>query len=213
LSCPICNQRKPKRYCPAKGEKICAVCCGTEREVTIDCPPDCPYLVAARRYEDEHRRPLSREALPYPDVKSPRDLFHERRPVVAGLGYTIVKFAGENRELRDTDAFAALEALAETYRTLGSGLYYERPPAAALPQGLYGRLAQFLQDYKKEEAQRSGFPALKDSETFHLLVFLLRLGRQQTNGRPRSRAFLDFLRAQFPKVAEAEREASRIILP
>ena len=213
MSCPICNKRKPKRYCPAKGEKICAVCCGTEREVTIDCPSDCTYLIAARRYEDEHRQPLSRAELPYRDVEFSPDLVHERRPVAAGLGYTIVKFAGENRDLRDADAFAALAALAETYRTLGSGLYYERPPDAALPQALYGRLAQFLQEYKKEEAQRSGFPILKDSEVFHLLVFLLRIGRQQTNGRPRSRAFLDFLRSQFPRVAEAEREASRIVIP
>ena len=40
MSCPICEKRPPKRFCPAKGEKICAVCCGREREVTIDCPPD-----------------------------------------------------------------------------------------------------------------------------------------------------------------------------
>src|SRR6185437_3901085 len=51
VSCPICEKRKPKRFCPAKGEKICAICCGTYREVTIDCPVDCPHLIAARRYE------------------------------------------------------------------------------------------------------------------------------------------------------------------
>jgi len=47
---------------------------------------------------------------------------------------------------------------------------------------------------------------------FHLLVFLLRVGRHHTNGRPRSRRFLEFLRRQFPKTA-AEPEAPRIILP
>ncbi len=49
MSCPICEKRKAARFCPAKGEKICAVCCGTEREVTIDCPSDCAYLLAAHR--------------------------------------------------------------------------------------------------------------------------------------------------------------------
>src|SRR3989442_2247168 len=45
VSCPIFEKRKPGRFCPAKGEKICAVCCGTEREVTLDCPADCAYLL------------------------------------------------------------------------------------------------------------------------------------------------------------------------
>src|SRR2546429_6036822 len=46
---------------PAKGETICAICCGTGREVTIDCAPDCPHLAAAHRYEDEHPRGRSEE--------------------------------------------------------------------------------------------------------------------------------------------------------
>jgi hypothetical protein len=28
--------REAERFCPAKVEKICAVCCGKEREVSID---------------------------------------------------------------------------------------------------------------------------------------------------------------------------------
>ena len=35
MSCPICEKRKASRFCPAKAEKICAVCCGTEREVYV----------------------------------------------------------------------------------------------------------------------------------------------------------------------------------
>ncbi|MDR3721481.1 MAG: hypothetical protein P4L00_07770 [Candidatus Acidoferrales bacterium] len=59
MSCAICEKRPPTRYCPAKGVKICAICCGREREVTIDCPADCPHLIAAHRYEAEHRKPPS----------------------------------------------------------------------------------------------------------------------------------------------------------
>jgi hypothetical protein len=213
VSCPICEKRKPKRFCPAKGEKICAVCCGVEREVTIDCPSDCPYLIAARRYEREHRKPLSPNDLPYPDLDFSMDLVHERSAAISGLGYTVLKFANENRATADSEALAALGALAETYRTLGTGIYYERPPEAPLPRALYGQLIEFLHEYKKQEAERTGFGGLKDSEVFYLLVFLLRIGRHETNGRPRSRAFLDFLRARFPRAAETEREASRIIVP
>jgi hypothetical protein len=213
VSCPICERRKPKRFCPAKGEKICAVCCGTEREVTIDCPSDCPYLIAARRYEDEHRKPIAPEQVPYPDVQFSSDLIHERSAALSGLGYSILKFGAENRSLNDAEVLEALGALAETYRTLGTGIYYERPPEAPLPHALYGHLAQFLQEFKKEDAQCAGFSNLKDSEIFHLFVFLLRVGKHETNGRLRSRAFLDFLRAQFPRATEAEREAPRIITP
>jgi len=119
VPCPICKKRKPERYCPAKGEKICAVCCGTEREVTIDCPPDCPYLAAAHRYEDEHRKPVHPAMCLFLEVHVSPDLIHDRRPVVAGLAFTILKFAAGQRALADADALAALSALAETYARSG----------------------------------------------------------------------------------------------
>src|SRR6202162_474372 len=63
--CPICNKWRAERYCPAKGEKICAIDCGTEREVTIDCPSDCTYLVAAHRWEQNHPKPLDEGDIPF----------------------------------------------------------------------------------------------------------------------------------------------------
>lgn len=213
MNCPICGKRPPKRFCPAQGEKICAVCCGREREVTIDCPADCPYLITAHRYEAEHRKPLSPEDLPYRDLQVRPDFVYERWPVIAGLAGTILRFQIENKDLNDSAACAAIEALAETYRTLGTGIYYERPPDAPLPRALYGQMAQFLQDFQKSESPRVGFPTLRDSDIFQLLVFLLRVARQETNGRPLSRAFLGFLRERFPRPAEETKEPSRIIIP
>ena len=61
MSCPICEKRRAERFCPAKAEKICAVCCGKEREVTITCPTDCAYLISAHRYEREHPRDIPAE--------------------------------------------------------------------------------------------------------------------------------------------------------
>jgi hypothetical protein len=213
MSCPICEKRRPERFCPAKGEKICAVCCGREREVTIDCPSDCSYLLAAHRYEREHRTPLSEEERPYRDVEFSVDFVYERWAVVAGLAGTILVFHAENKDLHDADVFAALEAIAETTRTLGTGIYYERPPDAPLPRALYGRFAEFLQDFKKQESSRTGSTSLKDSDVFRLLVFLFRVGKQETNGRSRSRAFLDFLRVRFAAPTAATKEAPRIIIP
>jgi hypothetical protein len=213
MSCAICERRPPKRFCPAKGEKICAVCCGGGREVTIDCPIDCSHLISAHRYEAEHRKPLPPEAIPYRDVQFPVDFVYERWPVVASLGGMIHRFQVANKELNDAAVLAALEALAETYRTLGTGIYYERPPDAPVARALYAQIAEFLQAVKQEEASRAGFSTLRDSEIFQLLVFLLRVGKQETNGRPIARAFLGFLRARFPMAAEATQEAPRIIVP
>ncbi len=213
MSCPICEKRKPKRFCPAKGESICAVCCGTEREVTIDCPSDCPHLMQARRYEEAHPREFAREEILFADVEISPQLIRERQPVVSGMGFTVLKFARDNAAMADGDVLAAVISLAEAYRTLGSGIYYEKPPETPLAGGLYAALAAFLEDVKKQEAERSGFPSVKDTEIFLLLVFLWRVGKHRTNGRPRSRAFLDFLRAQYPASTEVQKEAPRIVMP
>jgi len=192
---------------------ICAVCCGEKREVTIDCPSDCSHLVAARRWEREHRKAIVPADVPYPDLSLPMDLIHEHQPLISGLGYTILKAAAEVPAVDDSSAIEAFTALAETYRTLGTGLYYERPPDALVARAVYTQLTQFLGEYRQAEQKQTGFGGVKDSEIFRLLVFLLRVAKYETNGRPRSRAFLDFLRGQFPRAAEAQAEAPRIIVP
>ncbi|HTR46475.1 MAG TPA: hypothetical protein VMM16_03700 [Verrucomicrobiae bacterium] len=213
MSCPICEKRPPKRFCPAKGEKICAVCCGREREVAIDCPAGCPHLITAHRYEAEHRKPLAAEELPYRDVQVRPDFVYERWPVIAGLAGMILRLQIQDKELNDSAASAAIEALAETYRTLGTGIYYEKPPDAPLPRALYGQMAQLLQEFRKAESAHPGAPSLREPDVFQLLVFLARVAKQETNGRPRSRAFLGFLRERFPLPAEETKEPSRIIIP
>jgi hypothetical protein len=212
LSCPICEKRKAARFCPAKGEKICAVCCGTEREVTIDCPADCAYLVAAHRYEDEHQRSLPADT-PLLDEKIPQDIVYTRQQLMAALAFSIAKFCAVQPNATDTDVVAALQSLAQTYKTLSSGIIYENPPAAPLPRELYAALTALLAEIKKEQAERASSSSLKDSEVFFLLVFLYRMGLLRTNGRPRSRRFIEFLRGQFPQSPGLKREESRIIVP
>lgn len=211
-NCAICAKRRPERFCPAKGEKICAPCCGREREVTLDCPPDCAYLIAAHRYEQEHRKLLAESEIAFPGVEFSSRLIYEREPFVSGLAFSISQFAASRPDLTDEQALTAIKALRETYRTLVSGIYYERPPSTQPAAGLYSAMANFIEDYKKKESERAGFSTLKDSEIFHLLIFLARLIRNWTNGRPRARIYLQFLRGQFP-AQDAQPETSRIIAP
>ena len=211
--CPICNKRRAERYCPAKGEKICAIDCGTEREVTIDCPSDCAYLVAAHRWEQSHPKPLAEGEVPFPDESFPADLIHTRQAVLSALGYTVLLYATDQRSLVDSDVFTAVQAMAETRRTLLAGIYYEKPPEIPVAAGLYAALGTFVEEEKKHAAEDPEFPVLKDTEIFHLLVFFLRFGRLRSNGRPRTRAFIEFLRSQFPSEAGVSKEEPRIILP
>ena len=212
MSCPICEKRKSARFCPAKGEKICAVCWGTEREVSIDCPADCSYLVAAHRYEDEHQRELPADT-PLLDVKVPQDVIYAQQNLLSGIAFTAAKFSAAHPALTDADVLAALQTLADTYKTLGSGIYYEKPPDALIPRELYAALAQFLNESKQQPAERPGSAPVKDSDIFSLLVFLYRMGLLRTNGRPRARRYIEFLRGQFPAAPELKREESRIIVP
>jgi len=189
-------------------------CSRIEREVTIDCLSDCAYLVAAHRYEAEHRKPLPPQDFPYRDIVFPPDFVYEHWPVVSNIAEAILVFQIQNKEINDNGVYAALESLAETYRTLGTGIYYERPPDLPIARALYGRIAESLQHFREQAAEQMGFSSsLKESDIFRLLVFLLRICRQETNGRPRSRAFLGFLLTRFPRPESAPKEPSRIIMP
>jgi len=212
VSCPICEKRKPERFCPAKGEKICAVCCGTGREVTIDCPSDCSYLITAHRYEDEHQRSLPADT-PLLDERIPHDIVYTHQQLMAALAFSIAKFCAVQQTTVDDDVLTAIQALAQTYKTLSSGIVYEKPPEAPLPRELYAALVAFIGEVKKQQAERANSAALKDLDLFYLWVFLYRMGLLRTNGRPRSRRFIEFLRGQFPQSPELKREESRIIVP
>ncbi len=210
MSCPICQKRKAKRFCPAKGENICSVCCGTEREVTIDCPSDCPYLIVSRQYDQEHRE-IDWGKMPFRETRIPSSFVAAHEKLLLALSYAICLWARENPQGVDGDVGAGLRLLAETYRTLSSGIYYEKPPDYILQRRLYDALKSAVEEYKKSEAEQLGISKLREGEIRDALIFLAQLGAARTNRRPRSRAYLDFLRTQF-KGEEFSRPASSIVL-
>ena len=211
MLCPICEKRKPGRFCPAKGEKICAVCCGTEREVSIDCPVDCAYLVAAHRYEEQHPRTLP-AGTPLLDVRLTSDIIHTHQQLLSAVAFNIAKFCAAHHEANDPDVLASIEALAQAYKTLAAGIVYEQLPGLPVQRELYEALSRFFAESKQQQAQAS-FGHAKDSEICQLLVFLYRMGLMHTNGRPRARRFIEYLRSQFPGAQELKKEESRIIMP
>ncbi len=210
MACPICEKRPPKRFCPARGDTICAVCCGTEREVTIECPSDCTYLVASRQHQRE-RKDVDWAKAAFADVKIPTTFVVEHQNLLLALSYALCSAARDNRLVADPDVLAVLQSLAEAYRTLSSGIYYERPPDYRVQRELYDTLKSAIEEFKKRATQQPGLAGVRDSEIRDALIFMTQLGTTRTNGRPKGRAYLDFLRSQF-KPEEFSKAASNIVL-
>ncbi|MBI1741155.1 MAG: hypothetical protein HY233_03390 [Acidobacteriales bacterium] len=218
MSCALCELRKEKRFCPAVHGRICAQCCGEQREVTLDCPGECPYLQQAR----EHEKPrdlgeLDRAAL-FPAVEIGQQFIYEHEHLILGLSFALSKSARASRALADRDLIAALTALATSYQTLvNSSLIYEQPTTNLAHQAIAAEIGNMVKEYREAEQKHVGYARLRDSEVLKALVFLLRMGLGRTSGRPKSRAFVDFLLAQFPEkqsaIASPEEAGSRIIVP
>jgi len=206
--CKLCERKRAKRHCPGAGGEICPSCCGAERENSIDCPLDCPYLREARL----HERPAfgmqaaegAPEELPHADVKLSEDFIRAQEPAIIWLAAALLR-AMEAGKAVDHDAREALESLIKTYRTLESGLIYESRPANPYAAKIQDVLKQAIEDLRQKladasgmDTRRAGTQTLRDTDLLGVLVFLQRLDLQHNNGRRRGRAFFDFLRSYFP---------------
>ncbi|MCZ6750399.1 MAG: hypothetical protein O7E51_01060 [Acidobacteria bacterium] len=208
--CAICNKRKAKRFCPGMSESICSTCCGTEREVKIDCPFDCSYLRESRRYESGRMRP-SRE-MPFPDIEVSDSFLAVNEQLIGRIAYHLLQYALENPRTTDADIEGALEKLVRTYQTLVSGIYYESLPENPGQVGVFRSLQNFFQEQQEEAQKSGGIATLKETDVLRSLVFLDRLATVNSNQRPRGRAFIDFLRQAYPE-ASSRKEESKLVIP
>ena len=208
--CAICHKRKAKRYCPGLRASICALCCGTEREVSVDCPLDCAYLKESRRYEAEKTLPLNE--VPFEEIEVGDSFLAEQEQFIGQIGHRLLRYSFENPRTTDNDLQGALEKLVRTYQTLETGLYYDSLPEQPSQASAFRELKKFLEEQRDPQRQRGSVALLKESDIVRALVFLCRLAVLRSNRRPRGRAFIDFLRQVFPE-APSRSEEPRLILP
>lgn len=218
MSCAICEIRKEKRFCPAVHGRICPQCCGEQREVTLDCPSDCPYLQQAREHEKPRPADQIDPAGLFLQVEVSDQFMYEQEHLLMGLTYALAKGARADRSLNDRDLIAALSALCTRQeRLVNSGLHYEQPLASPSQQRVAAEVETMLKEFREAEHKHLGYSRLRDSDVLKALVFLVRLASGRTSGRPRSRAFVEFLFAQFPEKQSAvltpQEAGSRIIEP
>jgi len=218
LSCAICEIRKEKRFCPAIHGRICPQCCGEQREVTLDCPSDCPYLLQAH----EHEKPRPADQLDaaglFLHVEVSDQFMYEKEHLLMGLTYALAKAARADRSLHDQDLIQTLSVLTKSYeRRVNSGLHYEQPLTSDSQRRAAVEVETMIKEYREAEQKQLGYSTLRESDVLKALVFLLRLAHGRTSGRPKSRAFVEFLFSQFPEKETAlltpQEAGSRIILP
>jgi len=218
LSCAICEIRKEKRFCPALHGRICPQCCGEQREVTLDCPLDCPYLQQAREHEKPRAADQIDPAALFLEIDLPDQFMYEKEHLLMGLTFALAKSARSDRGIHDQDLISSLAMLAKAYeRRVNSGLYYEQTLTRESERRVAVEVENMVREFREAEQKHMGYSSLRDSDVLKALVFLVRLAHGRTSGRPKSRAFVEFLFAQFPEkdssVLTPPEAGSRIILP
>ena len=204
--------------------KICPQCCGEQREVTLDCPGDCPYLQQAREHANTHHQPPAEKDLEnlFSEVEITEQFLLERQHFILGLSFALSKCARADRSLLDRDLISSVRSLVKTYQTLvNSSLIYEPPTANLAHHSIAREVETMIKEFRQAEQQHideiPDHARLRDSDVLKALVFLLRMGLARTSGRPKSRGLIDFLFAQFPEkqsaIAGPEEAGSRIIIP
>jgi len=206
--CPLCAERSAKRFCPAKGQEICSVCCGTHREIDIDCPGSCVHLKAGQSYESE-RKPIDQGLLSRVQRFGPA-FVQEFGPVLALIGQAVTEERQASSWLVDADVAEVYKALGATMKTLDSGIYYESLPDGPIRQSLFRRLKAIL-DTLMQATDGQSRP-LKVSEALNILEFLTLTVALNSSGRPKSRQYLDWIAAASGAAAPAA-EPSRLIIP
>lgn len=203
--CPLCEKRRAKRFCPAQGASICPLCCGTYREVTLDCPLECPHLRASREH-GAHGAAAAPESPPVtPELSISASWLNEHEEVIEYLSMAAGEYWIREPRLADPDLLESLRHLAATLAAERAGVVFESRPTGALREGLYRHLRQALASYRpRTRGLGPAFsPRPRDWEL--AVVYLARSVRALANGRPRSRQCWEWL---APQVLEARRRGA-----
>src|SRR5262252_175194 len=214
--CPLCGNRRARRSCPAVGQQICAVCCGTKRLTQIACPSDCPWLASAREHpaavvvrQQQHDVALMLQVM--------RDFDQRQSQLFLLINTFLLKYqAPEIQPLVDDDVAEAMAALASTYETASRGLIYEHRPASLPAERLVTAVKPIL-----AKAGAGGGSAF-DRDLAVVLRRTAELVREARAQDPENRrAFVDLLTrvvvrrpdAELTPEAAADPAPSRLIVP
>lgn len=214
MKCVLCDQRKGKRFCPAKNNLICAQCCGEKRVLEIDCPETCEYLKAGRERETEdfYRHMRSR------DPETHQKMMHfvsEHQDALAHLEYMLARERLSDRNLTDNDVLQAVNILLDTYRTEDKGVLYEKTSDDLRVEALRRELKKVIESFRNPEGQdKKGIvdptaSRMQLSEAIECLEFLRSIATAYLEDRGTASGYVDFLARLFPR----EEKRSSFLMP
>jgi hypothetical protein len=147
MKCIICEQRKAKRYCPAKRRSICPVCCGEKRGVEINCPLDCPYYVEGQKYQQEKitKQRLKKEGV-QPYIRR-AELYNKNPEIFAKIELALATLFRMDGKLTNAEVAEALELVIKTLDTEKKGILYEYRSENRIVNELSGRVLDVLREY------------------------------------------------------------------
>jgi hypothetical protein len=146
-------------------------------------------LQAGRAYEAEKRTldpDLLARVQPLGD-----DFILKFSPVMDGLSIGVVEEYQTSQWLVDNDVIEVYKALGLTLKTLDSGIHYESLPEGSVRLSLYRRLKEILDEFMRP--QGDGSRTLRVSEALQVMDFLVFAATVNSNPRPKSRQYLDWL--------------------
>jgi hypothetical protein len=211
MKCVLCDQRKAKRFCPAKNALICAQCCGEKRVIEINCPESCGYLKSGRERETQDYVKHVRSMSPEVYEKNQR-LLAEHQNTIAQIEYLLARERLSDRNLTDNDVVQAAGILLETYRTEDKGVLYEKTSEDLRVEALRRELRKSIESLRNPEGQEDrGIVDPKGTRlpltaAIDCLEFVRSLAAAYLVG---SSSYVDFLARLFPR----EETRNSIMLP
>ena len=205
MKCVICEIRKARRHCPGVQGDICTLCCGNEREVTINCPLSCPYLREARLHEK--LVPWDPATAPNKEIDVPEYFLRQHNDLMLYFGVGLFAGVADSGGAVDSDVREALDSLTSTYRSLTKGLVYESLPVNPFAATVHQSMRKYIQNYQAQLKEHSK-AELADATTLAILVVYQRIALTNNNGRPKGRVFISFLGQQFKEIAEQQQKIS-----
>ncbi len=213
MKCPLCTQRKAKRFCPAKNFSICPQCCGEKRVVEISCPLDCQYLAAGQGFQTskEMVHQLSQQEDPVLGKKIVE--IRLRFPgVIHLLEKIIVEHAESLSSLSDQDVIEATGIVLERYRLEQKGLIYQDKSPKPFVESLGSELSRGIEQARNPEDQD-----LEEGSRLPLEIFVMALEvvaadiAYHAGKGGAARTYLSHIRRNHPEVG-ARGDGSSLII-
>lgn len=212
MKCILCNQRKGKRFCPAKNTLICANCCGSKRIVEIDCPSGCVYLREGQNYQASQKYMRLYRSFDPARQQLMRQVTAQFADVWMLLEKELARAGRTKRGLTDRDALQAVTVLLQNYETENKGVLYDRRADSLDAQLLLDALREILQARRAEIDPSVGRLTL--SGAIDCLRLLQHDIEYHLAGDSSGRGYLDFVARSYPGAGRGEKDrASGLIIP